>query len=51
MRHTISKIIIRLVAVWLLQSFRKDVPKGQLIKANGTLLDFVQQKHLHNVKI
>ena len=51
MRHTFSKIIIGFVAVCLMQSCRKDIPKGQLIKADGTLIDFFQAKALPNVKI
>ena len=51
MRHTFSKIIIVLVVVWLMQSCRKDIPKGQLISAYGTVIDFVQQKPLPFVKL
>ena len=51
MRHTFIKITIGLVAVFIMQSCRKDVPKGQFIKADGALIDFVQAKSLPNVKI
>ena len=45
------KIIIICNAVLLMQSCRKDVPKGQLITANGIVMDFAQQKPLPNVTI
>ena len=51
MRHTVNKIVIGFVAVCLMQSCRKDIPKGQLISADGTLIDMVQQKSLPHVKI
>ncbi len=51
MRYIFSKIIIVLVVVWLMQSCRKDIPRGQLISANGTIIDFVQRKSLPFVKL
>lgn len=51
MRNTFNKILIGFVAVCLMQSCRKDIPKGQFIKADGALIDFFQSKSLPNVKI
>ncbi|HVM89992.1 MAG TPA: hypothetical protein VMT76_17525 [Puia sp.] len=51
MRHTFIKIVIGCFAVWPTQSCRKDVPRGQSITANGTVLDIVQQRALPNVMV
>lgn len=40
-----------MVVAWLIPSCRKNIPKGQLISANGTVTDFIQQKPLPFVKL
>src|SRR5579864_2808412 len=48
-----SKIIVSLVflTLLLLTACRKDIPKGQLIQANGFVIDSVKNKKLSDVTI
>ena len=52
MKQTAIKIVLTLLAAWLLQSCRKEnVPKGHTITANGFVSDLVLQKRLPYVTI
>lgn len=51
MSHNFIKVIIGCIAVWLMQSCRKDVPKNQLITANGSVQDYLQNKPLPNTTV
>ncbi len=51
MKHISLKIFILFIAVWSIQSCRKDVPKGQLITANGVVMDISQQKPIPSAKV
>ncbi len=46
MKQTTFKISLLFVFAWLLQSCRKEVPKGQIITANGYVIDLMQNKRL-----
>lgn len=39
------------MTVWSIQSCRKEVPKGQLITANGIVMDILQQKPIPSAKV
>ena len=51
MKHISLRIFILFIAVLSIQSCRKDVPKGQLITANGVVIDISQQKPMPSAKV
>lgn len=51
MKHISLRIFILFIAVWSIQSCRKEVPKGQIITANGIVMDMLQQKPIPSAKV
>ena len=51
MRNNSIKVFILFISVWSIQSCRKEIPKGQLITANGVVMDISQQKTIASAKV
>jgi hypothetical protein len=51
MRYNSIKIFILFISVLSIQSCRKEIPKGQLITANGVVMDLSQQKTIALAKV
>lgn len=51
MQHISIKIFILFIAVGSIQSCRKKIPEGQLITANGVVMDNIQQKSIPSAKV